>query len=63
MEFLSHFCVLHCWHTSLTLPMVSLFYLASFVALSYWKHAFIEMSLVVSAVAVSIFVASVVVVS
>ena len=45
------------------LSMVSLLYLASFLALSYWKHAFSQMSLVVSVVAVSIFVASVVVFS
>ena len=43
--------------------MVSLLYLASFVAVSHWKHAFGQMSLVISDVAVSIFVTSVVVVS
>ena len=32
--------------------MVPLFYLALFVAVSYWKHAFSLMSLVVSGVAV-----------
>ena len=58
-----HFCALQCWHTSLILPMVSLIYLASFVAVSYWKHALNQMSLVVSVVADSIFVASVVVIS
>ena len=41
----------------------SLLYLASFVALSYWKHAFSQMNLIVSVVTFSIFVASVVVVS
>ena len=56
-----HFCALQCWHTFVILPMVSLLYLASFVAVSYWKHAFSQMSLVVSVVAVSIFVAPVVI--
>ena len=59
----SHFCAFQCWNTSLILPMVHLLYLASFVAVSYWKPAFSQMNLVVSVVAVSILVASVVVVS
>ena len=49
-------------HCSVGSPLSSLFYLASFVAISYWKHAFSQMSLVISVVDVSISVASVVVV-
>ena len=52
-------------HCSVGTPLSSsngpLSYLASFVAVSYWKHAFSQMRLVISVVALSIFVASVVV--
>ena len=47
----------------LILPMVPLLYLESFVAVSYWKHGFSQMSLVVSVVAVSTFVPFVVALS
>ena len=58
-----HFCAFQCWHTFVIFPMVTLSLLAQLVIVSYWKPAFSKVKFVVSVVSISIFAASVIVVS